>query len=324
MENLPVIKFEPLLKSIIWGGRNMATVLNRSLPTDEPYGESWEISDLDGNQSIVRTGDLAGVSIEELLKRYPAAMLGTSSLLDGRFPLLFKFIDAQRTLSVQVHPDESTCKRLKGGARPKTEAWYIIVAQPGAKLYVGLKTGVTRRQFEQSLKDGSVADLLHARQVSRGDFVFLPSGTVHAIGEGIVLAEVQQSSDTTYRVFDWNRVGLDGKPRQLHIEEALASIHFDEFEIPPITPPVSGRPGVRCPFFSMETVQLNSGASVQFENEGPIAVMVTAGQGNANVAGVTGAANAKLGETVFVPAVQSKEVTIVAKGDVTLLVTLVP
>ncbi|MBN2715538.1 MAG: class I mannose-6-phosphate isomerase [Deltaproteobacteria bacterium] len=324
MTALPILKFEPLLKSIVWGGRNLNTVLNRTLPTDEPFGESWEICDLPGNQSVVTSGPYGGVSIETLIERYQYQMLGSASLLEGRFPLLFKFIDAQQTLSVQVHPDSLACRALGQGARPKTEAWYIIDARPDATLYVGLRDGVTRGQFENALEAGTVASLLHEKQVSRGDYVFLPSGTVHAIGAGIVLAEVQQSSNTTYRVFDWNRMGLDGRPRALHMEEALASIHFNQSGEPEVTPPQSGRKGVRCEYFSMETVRLDKGDSVTFQSSGPVAVMCTSGNGVAEIQSMADAVHAMCGETVFIPACQSSHITIGANAPIEMVVTLIP
>ena len=322
---IPILKFEPLLKSVIWGGRNMGAVLNRDLPTDDPYGESWEVSDLPENQSRVSTGSgYTGCTLEEMLATYPREMLGAALMLEGRFPLLVKFIDAQKTLSVQVHPDSDACKKLKGGARPKTEAWYVIHAAKDAKLYVGVKEGVTRTQFEDALKEGTVASLLHAKPVKRGDYVFLPSGTIHAIGEGIVLAEVQQSSDTTYRVFDWNRLGLDGKPRQLHVNEAMAAIHFESFGEPPVAPPASGRPGVYCKYFSMETVALDNGQNAHFESDGPIIVMVTAGGGELEISAQTNTATSRLGESVFVPASQSSSVMLTASGDVEMVVIMIP
>ena len=324
MRGITILKFNPILKSVIWGGQNLASLLNRRLPSDAPYGESWEISDLEGNQSTVISGPFQGDTLASLIHKYPDEMMGEASLLDGRFPLLFKFIDAQQTLSVQVHPDVAACAALKGGARPKTEAWYIISCAPDAKLYVGLKEGVTREAFEAALGNGTVDALLHRKHVKKGDFVFLPSGTVHAIGEGIVLAEVQQSSDTTYRVFDWNRMGLDGKPRALHIDEAMASIHFNEWGEPLAQQPLSGRNGVRCDYFSMETVALAGDDQAQFKAAGPLVIMCTAGEGELHIAAGTHGERARNGETVFIPASLSSTVTLTARGNIESVVTLIP
>ena len=163
------------------------------------------------------------------MENHAAEILGEAKpAAEGRFPLLCKILDAREKLSLQVHPPTSKALELKG--EPKTEMWYITDATPGASLYVGLKSGVTRAEFEQKIADGSVADCFHRIPVKAGDTMFLPSGRVHAIGDGLVIFEIQQNSDTTYRVFDWNRVGLDGKPRELHIAQSLASIDFNDFE----------------------------------------------------------------------------------------------
>jgi mannose-6-phosphate isomerase len=162
------------------------------------------------------------------MEHHERELLGTAKSANGRFPLLIKILDAQEKLSLQVHPPAHKAAELKG--EPKTEAWYIADAAPGAELYVGLKRGVMRAEFETKIKTGAVAECFHRVPVKAGDTMFLPSGRVHAIGSGLVIFEIQQNSDTTYRVFDWNRVGLDGKPRDLHVAESLASIDFADFE----------------------------------------------------------------------------------------------
>ncbi len=318
MTPLPILRFEPLLKEVVWGGRRLETLMGRSLPAGAPIGETWELVDLSSDQSVVTGGAFSGVNLEQLVKEHPVELLGGAPLLDGRFPLLFKFIDANATLSVQVHPDEGACARLGGGARPKTEAWYIIDAQPGAALYVGLVPGVTRETFSRALDEGTVADLLHRLPVSAGDFVYLPSGTVHAIGEGIVLAEVQQSSATTYRVFDWNRVGLDGNPRQLHIEQALESTDFSQVGPPRMPPPSSGRPGVSCPYFEMETL-LTSASPVKLEGDGPLVIMGVQGAGHAIISAGDSSQRLKIGETVMVPSCISRTVEVEGDGDLSVL-----
>jgi len=171
---------------------------------------------------------LAGKDLRWLMENYGRELLGDAKPAKGRFPLLIKILDAQEKLSLQVHPPAHKAAELKG--EPKTEAWYIADAKPGAELYVGLKRGVTRAEFEQKIKTGEVAECFHRVPVKAGDTMFLPSGRVHAIGSGLVIFEIQQNSDTTYRVFDWNRVGLDGKERELHVVESLASIDFADFE----------------------------------------------------------------------------------------------
>jgi mannose-6-phosphate isomerase len=191
------------------------------------------------------------------------SLLGGAMDENGRFPLLIKLLDAREKLSLQVHPPAEKARQL--GGEPKTEMWYVAQAEPGAELFVGLRQGVTRTEFEERLKSGTVSDCFHRVPVRAGDAMFLPSGRVHAIGEGLVIFEIQQNSDTTYRVFDWNRVGLDGKPRELHLSQSLASIDFNDFE-PRLAPhetigngPAQVRVLARDPLFSVELVRLAAG-----------------------------------------------------------------
>src|SRR2546427_778804 len=222
------LTFHPLLKERVWGGRKLAEIYHKPLPPGVPIGESWEISDRPGDVSVIANGPLAGKDLHWLIEQHAQELLGSAGLQHGRFPLLIKILDAEEKLSLQVHPPPEQAHEL--GGEPKTEMWYIADAAPGAELFVGLKRGVTREQFEQKIRDGSVEACVHRLNVHAGDAMFLPSGRLHAIGAGLVIFEIQQNSDTTYRVFDWNRLGLDGKPRALHVEESLASINFDDFE----------------------------------------------------------------------------------------------
>jgi len=221
--------FEPIFKDRIWGGRELERLYAKKIPAGQPTGESWEISDRPGDASVIANGPLAGKDLRWLMENHAAEILGDAKpAAEGRFPLLCKILDAREKLSLQVHPPASKAAELKG--EPKTEMWFIADAASDASLYVGLKRGVTRAEFEKKISDGSVADCFHRIPVKAGDTMFLPSGRVHAIGDGLVIFEIQQNSDTTYRVFDWNRVGLDGKPRELHIAQSLASIDFNDFE----------------------------------------------------------------------------------------------
>jgi len=264
-QTLPPLQFLPLIKPLPWGGRKLETLFAKTLPADLPCGESWEVVDLPGEQSVVAAGPWQGRRLAELIELRRQELLGEAELLLGRFPLLFKLIDAAQTLSVQVHPDAEAARRLGGEARPKTEAWYILQVEPGAHLYVGLEEGVSLDDLRRGLADGRVEPLLRRVPVQAGDFIYLPAGTLHAIGAGIVLAEIQQASDTTYRVFDWNRVGLDGRPRQLHVEQALASIRPELAGRPGHAAPASGRPGIRCRFFTFERVRLDAGGQVPLD-----------------------------------------------------------
>jgi mannose-6-phosphate isomerase len=228
MSALYPLTFQPIFKERVWGARNLERLYGKNLPAGATIGESWEISDRPGDVSVINNGPLAGKDLHWLVANHRADLLGDANLEAGRFPLLIKLLDAQEKLSLQVHPPASKAAELRGD--PKTEMWFIADAVLDAELYVGLKRGVTRADFERRISDGSVAECFHRAKVRAGDSMFLPSGRVHAIGAGLVIFEIQQNSDTTYRVFDWNRVGLDGKPRELHIQQSLASIDFNDFE----------------------------------------------------------------------------------------------
>lgn len=219
------LKFGPLFKERIWGGRKLFEFFGKQLPDGVKIGESWELADLPDDKTLIVNGPFAGQPLEDAIDFFGPLLTGDPSY-EGPFPLLIKILDARDILSVQVHPDEETCKRT-GKGNPKTECWYIIDAEPGACIYKGLKASVTKEQFADAIVAGTCAELLEKIEVKVGQCHFLPSGTAHAIGAGLLIAEIQQPSDTTYRVFDWNRVGDDGKPRQLHVADALESIHFD-------------------------------------------------------------------------------------------------
>jgi len=218
------LKLKPIYKHRIWGGRKLQQVFKKDIPPDTKIGESWELADLPDDKSIIINGELAGTTLEAAIKKYPGEITGNDNF-KGPFPLLIKFIDAHDVLSVQVHPDEQTCRRM-GKGDPKTECWYVIESEPGAVIYKGLKPGTNKEQFEKAIEKGTVSELLEKVPVWPGQCHFLPAGTAHSIGAGLLLAEIQTPSDTTYRVFDWKRLDDSGKPRQLHIEEALESIHF--------------------------------------------------------------------------------------------------
>src|SRR5437899_1051960 len=258
--------FNPLFKERVWGGRKLAELYQKPLPRDIPIGESWEICDRPEDVSIVANGPFAGRDLHWLMQHHTEDLLGSTNSQHKRFPLLIKILDARDKLSLQVHPPAEVAQQLQG--EPKTEFWYIADADPGAELYVGLKRGVTRAEFQEKIQTGAVADCFHRIQVRAGDAMFLPSGRVHAIGGGLVIFEIQQNSDTTYRVFDWNRVGLDGKPRALHIAESLESIDFSDFEPGLVQPKAtqSGNLNSRClvedPLFAVELCEIAAGSHV--------------------------------------------------------------
>ncbi len=227
-EILP-ISFTPVYKVRIWGGRSLEQTLKRTLPQDSQlYGEAWELVDREGDQSVVSYGKFKGVTLNNLWTNHREEIFGENLPESERFPMLFKILDCQQDLSIQVHPTPQTAKKF--GGEPKSEMWYIADCKPKAKLYVGLKKGRSEKTLRAAIESGSVEDEVNAIEPVKGQSIYLKSGRVHAIGAGFLIFEIQQNSDTTYRVFDWNRKGQDGKPRTLHIEESLASIDYDDEE----------------------------------------------------------------------------------------------
>lgn len=286
MPALYPLTFQPIFKERVWGGRSLERLHGKRLPIGAPIGESWEISDRPGDVSVVAHGPLAGKDLHWLVENHRANLLGNARLEGGRFPLLIKLLDAQEKLSLQVHPPAARAAELHGD--PKTEMWFIAAAAPGAELYVGLKSGVTRADFERQIQDGSVAECFHRVPVRAGDAMFLPSGRVHAIGAGLVIFEIQQNSDTTYRVFDWNRVGLDGQPRDLHVAQSLASIDFNDFE-PALTvgEETSGancriRKLVSHPLFNVELIRAQSDRAIPLPASRMQIIGVVAGEVRVN------------------------------------------
>lgn len=224
--------FRPLVKRARWGGTRLRSVLGKPTGVESDYAESWEFSDHGVDQSVIVGGAWDGITLHDFVQHYNEALFGRHAGLK-QFPLLVKFLDASDRLSVQVHPNDVQARFLHPGENGKTEAWVIVDAQPGACVYAGLKAHVDQFRLEQHLHAGSIEECLHRIEVRAGECIFIPAGTVHAIGEGILLAEVQQSSDLTYRLSDWGRMGSDGKPRPLHIEESLACIDWDRGPVNP-------------------------------------------------------------------------------------------
>jgi mannose-6-phosphate isomerase len=220
------LTFKPIFMERMWGSRRLESEFGKKLPPNVKIGESWEIVDRPEAQSVVHNGPLRGKTLHELWTQHRQLIFG--NVADSlRFPLLIKLLDAQEKLSLQVHPPERIAAKL--GSEPKTEAWYVAAAEPGAELFVGLREVMSRAKFEEGLRAGALAEHVHTIQVEPGDAMFLPAGRLHAVGAGNLLVEIQQNSDTTYRIFDWNRVNPGtGAPRQLHIEQALECIDFND------------------------------------------------------------------------------------------------
>ena len=237
MTHLPPLRFLPILRDYLWGGRRLATELGKPLGDMQHCAESWEVVDHGADQSIVAEGPLVGTPLHELVTQNGAALFGRH---DPRpqFPLLLKFLDCQQTLSVQVHPNDEQAALLNPPDLGKTEAWVILATEPGGKVYAGLKPGVDRAALVRAVANGTCDECLHSFEPKAGDCMLIEAGTVHALGAGLLVAEIQQASDTTYRLFDWNRVDRDGKPRQLHIEQALETIDFQRGPVDPVRPEV--------------------------------------------------------------------------------------
>lgn len=260
--------FEPIFKPKPWGGRKLADLFHKRLPPGQRIGESWELVSLPGDESRVRGGPLAGRTLSELVALWGRDLLGDAALLDGRFPLLIKFLDARENLSVQVHPRPDGPDAARG-APIKHEAWYVVDADPGAAIFVGLRPGVTRQQFESLAHTPQVQELLVRRPVQASDCFYLPSGTVHALGAGVVVAEVQTPSDVTYRLYDWGRLDDHGQPRELHVQQGLANALLATPEAAICQPRVQVETplGIAtrlavCDHFSIDVVSLSPGAAV--------------------------------------------------------------
>jgi mannose-6-phosphate isomerase len=294
------LKFKPIYKQRIWGGQKLREFFGKDIPRSEKVGESWELADLPNDKSVIANGELAGQTLNSTIKKYPKEITGDENFT-GSFPLLIKFLDAEDILSVQVHPDEQTCRRM-GAGEPKTECWYIISAAEGAFIYKGLKEGVTKEQFAEAIKKGQprIAELLKKVAVKQGQCHFLPAGTIHSIGAGLLIAEIQMPSDTTYRIFDWNRVDDTGKARQLHIEEALESIHFDSSG-DNLSVTTVGRL-VDCEYFKIDKGHQAESCEMLLSPGEMKVLIILAGFGTILEADGT-SADFKAGDTLLVPAV---------------------
>lgn len=229
------LRFEPLFKQYLWGGRRLESVLGKPIGGGDDYAESWEIVDHDSGQSVVANGPLAGKTLQQLVADHGPQLLGRHHPVD-RFPVLFKFLDANRQLSVQVHPDDAAGAQLDPPDLGKTEAWVVLSAEPDSYLYAGLKRGFDRPALHREVVRQTTELCLHKVYPKVGDCIFIPAGTVHSIGAGLVVAEIQQSSNTTFRLFDWNRVGKDGKTRELHLEQGLDAIDYARGPVDPQVP----------------------------------------------------------------------------------------
>jgi len=294
------LSFQPWLRPMPWGGRGLGELLGKTLPEAVAYGEAWEISDHPSHRSIVAEGPLAGQSLRELMERDRPALLGSAALGYDVFPWLIKYLDAQDWLSVQVHPDEEAVRLLWPGERSKTEAWFVLDAQPGSRIYAGLKPGVDEVALRSALSAGRVIDCLHPIYPAAGDCLFLPAGTIHAVGGGVLLAEVQQTSDATFRLYDWDRRDAQGQPRTLHIEQALACLNWQQGPIRPVTAAEEGvwQRLVSCRYFELEHIR----QTVPFEiGGGRLQALLVVG-GHGVIQGRSARHEVRTGSTLLLPA----------------------
>ena len=274
--------FEPIYKDYIWGGGRIPGMFGRSPRPGATCAESWEITDRPEGISIVSNGPARGASLHKLVETMGTSLTGTSSK-SGHFPLLIKIIDAKERLSVQVHPDEHTAALC--GGEPKTEMWYVLGAEHGARIFAGVKAGTTSDSFTRALEKKQIEELLPSMKAEIGNAVYVPGGRLHAIGEGCLLLEVQQNSDTTYRVYDWGRAGKDGKPRELHIEKALKVINWKDNVVTPIKPGKPAKTGsnsfseiVRCPFFVVTRLDLTKQETITNDGRSFHALFTVSGE----------------------------------------------
>lgn len=230
------LKFDPIYQYRLWGGRRLSYLLSKPLPKDEPIGEAWLLSDREDCASIVLEGTFKGYSLTQLLKYFPKEIMGDEFILGNRFPLLLKFLDCKDVLSVQVHPSDHQNKYLPKGDSGKTEAWIVLETNEDSRIYAGLKRGTTKKNLLASIEDSSTSELLHSFIPTVGDGIYIPSGTVHTLG-GTLVFEVQENSDVTFRLYDWDRKDVKtGKPRELHIDQAIDCIDFNQINIEPVIP----------------------------------------------------------------------------------------
>ncbi len=317
-----LLRFAPIYQTRVWGGRALEAALGRSLPPVDPIGESWELVDRPEAQSVVAEGPMAGLSLRSLLERHAAAIMGPAWPAQRPFPILVKWLDCRERLSLQVHPPSSFAGELRG--EPKTENWYIAETAPGSRLIVGLRKGVTRARFEAAAGAGNLEECVHSFNVAAGDSILVRSGQVHAIDAGNLILEIQQNSDTTYRVYDWGRVGLDGRPRQMHLAQSLRSIDWNDFEPAPLRSAPTSGVIADCAEFRIRRVVLDPGQRLHLRaGEEPRLVSVVRGSLDATAESGGPRARFRLarGDTVLAPfagaftfAAESAAIALVTEG----------
>lgn len=314
--------FRPLLKRIRWGGTRLGSVLGKPVGNGTDYAESWELCDRGSDQSLVTGGRWDGLTLRQLMAMHGRELCGTERRLH-QFPLLVKFLDASDRLSVQVHPNDVQARFFNPRESGKTEAWVILDAQPDSRIYAGLKRGVDPFRLQRHLQAGTIEECLHSYPARAGDCVFIPAGTVHAIGEGILLAEIQQSSDLTFRLHDWGRLGTDGQPRELHLEESLVCIDFDRGPVDPVVPhrlDAAREELVTSEFFTLHRHTLRGSSPLKGDGRFHV-VLVLSGSGRLSGDGFS--QRLRTGSTFLLPA-NCSEVVVEPADELVLLDAFLP
>lgn len=320
------LKFKTIFKSVVWGGEKIAPF--KGIETDQHnIGESWELSGVKGNESVVAEGPLAGKTITELAEQYKGALLGEKvyAKTGTEFPLLIKFIDARDDLSIQVHPDDALAGERHNGSKGKTEMWYVVQADEKAHLMSGLTRQITPEEYAAKVEDNTITEVLHDYNVAAGDVFFLPAGRIHSIGTGCFIAEIQQTSDITYRIYDFGRVGLDGKPRELHTELSKAAIDYtvlEDYKTAYEDVKNAENEIVSCKYFTTSIYDLTEKAQTAVKaNDSFLIVICVEGQGSLTDA-AGNIVTLRQGETVLVPA-DTDSVTFTPEGSMKLITSYI-
>lgn len=300
-------KFYPILKERLWGGTKLSTALGKKTESDL-IGESWEISGVAGDVSIVANGVLEGTALTDLIHRFPEEVLGKSVLerFGKEFPILIKFIDAQKDLSIQLHPNDELARK-RHDSFGKTEMWYVMDADKGAELIIGFKEDISREKYIESIRNGTLLDLLNFEDVNEGDTYFINAGTIHAIGAGVLIAEIQQTSDLTYRVYDYNRKDAYGNLRELHTELSIDAINYrkqDDFKVKYSKEPNVSNPMVNSTYFKTNFIPLNKNTKFDVPERDSFTIYMCI-DGSVGIENDFGSVFIKKGETVLVPASSS-------------------
>jgi mannose-6-phosphate isomerase len=317
------LKFRPILKERLWGGTKLKEVLGKPIESDIT-GESWELSTVKGDISVIANGSLEGKSLQDLIESNGEELLGKSVVerFGKEFPILIKFIDAKQDLSIQLHPNDELAKE-RHDSFGKTEMWYIMDADPKAELIVGFNKDVTKEEYAESIDNDTLLDLLNYEQVKEGDTFFINTGKIHAIGAGVMLAEIQQTSDVTYRVFDFNRKDKEGNLRELHTELALDAVDYkkkDDFKVYYSQDLNKVSEMVDCPYFKTNFIQLTENLELDITKRDSFTIFMCVG-GEALIKTSEGEVSIKKGETALLPAI-TKKISLQSKGAKLLEVTI--